>query len=88
MIEQLKQYDLYARNLFETIIYVREMYDKKPNQRGILKPIIKHLTKDINILITNDDVREAFSKFEKKSLEAQDEWNRHIQTHRATNDKW
>lgn len=63
MLEQLKQYDLYARNLFETIIYLKELFeDGEPKYRGIYNDILKHLTKDIPILVTNEDVRKAFSK--------------------------
>lgn len=60
MIEQLKQYDLYARNLFETIIYLKKLYEEDVKHRGIYQNILNHLTKDIPILVTNEDVRKAF----------------------------
>ena len=60
MIEQLKRYDVYARNLFETIIYLKELYEEDDKHRGIYQDIINHLKKDIPILVTNEEVRKAF----------------------------
>lgn len=63
MIEQLKQYDLFARNLFETIIFVKEKYENDFTiNRIVYKEILKHLTKDIPILVTTDDVIREYNK--------------------------
>lgn len=74
MIEQLKQYDLFARNLFETILFVREKYENDFTiDRGKYREILDHLTKDIPILVTNKDVIEAYNK--KYKVEDDEEMN-------------
>lgn len=60
MIEQLKQYDLYARKLFKTIIYLKNLYEDDVKHRNIYQDIINHLKKDIPILVTSEEVRKAF----------------------------
>lgn len=60
MIEQLKQYDLYAKNLFETIVFVKELYENDFSiKRKKYGEILNHLTKDIPILVTSDEVKIA-----------------------------
>ena len=60
MIEQLKQYDLYAKNLFETIVFVKKLYENDfSTKRKKYGEILNHLTKDIPILVTSDEVKKA-----------------------------
>lgn len=69
MIEQLKQYDLFARNLFETILYVKELYENDFTiNRLQYKKILSHLTRDIPILVTTDDYIRAYNNSSKSEV--------------------